>query len=202
MVQLQVFFTQQKINDLLQDNNWWEDDVINTFLSLLSQSFKGKYKYSIIHPQVVVVNYFSELGTSFYGSLTDVHNYFFVIFLPYIQATIESGSNEYVHTGHYVVVAIYMRVQHVSIYSSGSNQDGVLDELKPQIIGFLESILLDVDNLTFSDCQHPNYKSYEGKNCTIRLYFNLTIESPICGPMVLWCIIHIHLKLYIHQEMM
>ena len=96
---------------------------------------------------------------------------------------------------------IYITVQYVSIYSSGSNQDGVLDELKPQIISFLNKVLLNGPNLKFMDFQNPNEISDEDNKWTIGLYLNLTIESPICGPMVLCCIIHIHLKLYINKEL-
>ena len=89
-------------------------------------------------------------------------NTFFVVFLPNARVN-DSSKEKDACSGHYVVLAIYKTFRHVSIYSSGSNQDGVLDELKPQIIGFLKNILLDVDNVTFSDFQHPNDKSYEWK---------------------------------------
>ena len=64
VTQLKVFYTQQMINELLDDDYWWEDDVMNTFLCILSRIFHEKYSDSIIHPQVVV-NYFYDLGKKF-----------------------------------------------------------------------------------------------------------------------------------------
>ena len=48
--------------------------------------------------------------------------------------------------------------------------------------------------------QDPTEMSDDPNKWTIGLYLNLTIDLPLCGPMVLWCIIHIHLKLHINDE--
>ena len=124
---------------------------------------------------------------------------FFVVFLPNARVN-DSSKEEDACSGHYVVLAIYKSFHHVSIYSSGSNQDGVLDESKPHIIGFLNKVLVNVSNVTFTDCQDPNELSDDANKWTIGLYLNLTIDLPVCGPMLLWCIIHIHLKLHINDE--
>ena len=88
----------------------------------------------------------------------------------------------------------------MSIYSSGSNQVGVLDQLKPKIITFLNNVLDQVSNVTFQDCQDPTEMSDDPNKWTIGLYLNIVLGIPVCGPMVLWCIIHIHLKLHINLE--
>ena len=58
VTRLKVLYTQQMINELLDDDYWWEDVVMNTLLSILSRSFQEKYPYSIIHPQVFVLKFF------------------------------------------------------------------------------------------------------------------------------------------------
>ena len=65
VTRLKVLYTQQMINELLDDDYWWEDDVMNTFLCILSHIFHKKYSDSVIHPQVVVVNFFSDLDKKF-----------------------------------------------------------------------------------------------------------------------------------------
>ena len=45
---------------LIHNNHLCEDDLINTFLSILSHSYQPKYPDSIIHPLVVYLN-FSDL---------------------------------------------------------------------------------------------------------------------------------------------
>ena len=48
-----VFYKEVKIRFLLEYNYWWEDEEMNTFLSLLSDIFNNKYPESLINPQVV-----------------------------------------------------------------------------------------------------------------------------------------------------
>ena len=124
---------------------------------------------------------------------------FFVVFLPNEEVE-DSSKEDNACSGHYVVLAIYKTFRHVSIYSSGINQEGVLDVIKPKIIDFLNKVLVNEDNVTFTDCQDPTEIPDDPNKWTIGLYLNLTIDSPVCGPMVLWCIIHIHLKLHINDE--
>ena len=93
-----------------------------------------------------------------------------------------------------------MTVQHVSIYSSGVNQDGVLYVIKTKIIDFLNKVLVNEDNVTFTYCQDPTEMSDDPNKWTIGIYLNLSIDLPACGPMLLWCIIHIHLEIHINDE--
>ena len=111
-------------------------------------------------------------------------NTFFVFSLPNSQVN-DISEKEDSCSGHYVVLDIYKTFHHVSIYSSGSNQDGVLDELKPQIIGFLNNVIVNVSNVTFTDFQDPTELSDDANEWTIGLYLNLTIYLTVCGPMVL-----------------
>ena len=124
---------------------------------------------------------------------------FFVVFLPNEEDDVSSKEDN-ACSGHYVVLAIYKTFRHVSIYSSGVNQEGVLDVIKPKIIDFLNKVLVNEDNVTFTDCQDPTEIPDDPNKWTIGLYLNLTIDLPVCGPMVLWCIIHIHLKLHINDK--
>ena len=54
--------------------------------------------------------------------------------------------------------------------------------------------------MTFTDFQDPTELSDDANKWTIGLYLNLKIDLPVCGPMVLWCIIHINLKIHINDE--
>lgn len=53
VIKLQVYYRKQMINKLLDNNHWWEDEEMNTLLSILYNTFQEKYTGSIIHPQVV-----------------------------------------------------------------------------------------------------------------------------------------------------
>ena len=76
VTKLKVLYTQKKIDQLMDDYYWWEDDVMNTFLCILSSSFHDKYSNSIIHLQVIVV-YFSELDQKIYANLMLNNEHFF-----------------------------------------------------------------------------------------------------------------------------
>ena len=76
VTKLKVFFPPQRIEQLMDNYYWWGDDVMNTFLCILSRFFSRKYSDSIIHPQVVV-NYFSELDQKNYANLMLNNEHFF-----------------------------------------------------------------------------------------------------------------------------
>ena len=59
-------------------------------------------------------------------------NIFIVFYLP----NKENGKET--RTGHYVLVSIYKKYQHVSIYSSGKIQDGIIDELEPRFKEYIK----------------------------------------------------------------
>ena len=65
VTKLKVLLTPNMIEELMDDYYWWGDDVMNTFLCILSHIFHKKYSNSVIHPQVVVVNFFSDLDKKF-----------------------------------------------------------------------------------------------------------------------------------------
>ena len=43
VTKLKVLYTQKMIDQLMDDYYWWEDDVMNTFLCILSRSFHDEY---------------------------------------------------------------------------------------------------------------------------------------------------------------
>ena len=88
----------------------------------------------------------------------------------------------------------------MSIYRCVNNQKFVLDELEPKLISFVNKIQDNNSNVTFTNCNNPNEMLDDTNKFMVGLYFNLKIYSPICGPMVLWFIIHIHLGLHIKDE--
>ena len=65
VTKLKVLYTPKMINQLMDDYYWWEDDVMNTFLCILSHIFHKKYSNSVIHPQIVFVDFFSDLDKKF-----------------------------------------------------------------------------------------------------------------------------------------
>ena len=54
-LRITVLYKEGKIRFLLEYKYYWEDEDMNTFLSLVSDIFNTKYPESLIHTQVVVV---------------------------------------------------------------------------------------------------------------------------------------------------
>ena len=77
-------YTQKKIRSLVDHDYWWEDEKINTLLSLLSDTFNPKYPESLIHPQVVVADLLPLISTpDDYKKLFNLNdNIFIVVYLP------------------------------------------------------------------------------------------------------------------------
>ena len=53
------------------------------------------------------------------------------------------------------------------------------------------------ENITFTFCVNPTDGKADYNTWTYGLYVNLKVEDPIFENMVLWSLIHIHLKLYV-----
>ena len=111
-----VLYSEEKLRCLLDYNYYWEDEDMNTFLSLVADHFNTKYEESLMHPQVVVGDLLPTIVSSDdyrnHFNLND--NNFIVVYLPN-----KDGKGRETGTGHYVLVSIYKRYQHVSIYRSG-----------------------------------------------------------------------------------
>ena len=80
VTKLKVFFPPQRIEQLMDNYYWWGDDVMNTFLCILSHIFHKKYSDSVIHPQVVVVDFFSDLDKKNYADLIKHNEHLFRCF--------------------------------------------------------------------------------------------------------------------------
>ena len=86
VTKLKVFFPTQMIEELMDNYYWWGDDVMNTFLCILSHIFHKKYSNSVIHPQVVVVDFFSYLDKKNYADLIKHNEHLFSSFsFPMIE---------------------------------------------------------------------------------------------------------------------
>lgn len=163
-LRITFLYSEEKLRCLLDYNYYWEDEEMNTFLSLVDDHFNTKYEDSLINPQVVVGDLLPTIVSSdgYRKNFNLNDNIFIFFYLPN-----KDGNGRETGNRHYVLVSIYKRYQHVSIYRSGKIQESITDELEPK----LKSTLNEYNNIL--ETLHSHYVQI----------LQMGIVTLICGHM-------------------